>query len=77
MRCTSEVIQPNLAKACQLLKDYLLRGAPPEIREELEKQLYSCIALKVTANQMEMEHSLILNNLKTLLWKKISYTNDS
>uniref|UniRef100_A0A8C0WRR7 FAM69 N-terminal domain-containing protein n=5 Tax=Castor canadensis TaxID=51338 RepID=A0A8C0WRR7_CASCN len=77
MRCTSEVIQPNLAKACQLLKDYLLRGAPNEIREELEKQLYSCIALKVTANQMEMEHSLILNNLKTLLWKKISYTNDS
>ncbi|KAM5257218.1 divergent protein kinase domain 1A isoform 3-T3 [Ctenodactylus gundi] len=77
MKCTSEVIQPNLAKACQLLKDYLLRGAPSEIREELEKQLYSCIALKVSANQMEMEHSLILNNLKTLLWKKISYTNDS
>lgn len=77
MKCTSEVIQPNLAKACQLLKDYLLHGAPSEIQEELEKQLYSCIALKVTANQMEMEHSLILNNLKTLLWKKISYTNDS
>ncbi|KAB1274642.1 Protein FAM69A [Camelus dromedarius] len=77
MKCTSEVIQPNLAKACQLLKDYLLHGAPSEIREELEKQLYSCIALKVTAHQMEMEHSLILNNLKTLLWKKISYTNDS
>ncbi|NXC98152.1 FA69A protein, partial [Certhia brachydactyla] len=77
MRCTTEVIQPNLAKACQLLKDYLLRGAPSDIHEELEKQLYLCIALKVTANQMEMEHSLILNNLKTLLWKKISHTNDS
>ncbi|KAM9130121.1 divergent protein kinase domain 1A isoform 1-T1 [Pangshura tecta] len=77
MKCTTEIIQPNLAKTCQLLKDYLLRGAPSEIREELEKQLYSCIALKVTANQMEMEHSLILNNLKTLLWKKISHTNDS
>ncbi|XP_065265922.1 divergent protein kinase domain 1A isoform X2 [Emys orbicularis] len=77
MKCTTEIIQPNLAKVCQLLKDYLLRGAPSEIREELEKQLYSCIALKVTANQMEMEHSLILNNLKTLLWKKISHTNDS
>nr|XP_020831048.1 protein FAM69A isoform X3 [Phascolarctos cinereus] len=77
MKCTSEVIQPNLAKACGLLKDYLLRGAPSEIREELEKQLRSCVALTVTANQMEMEHSLILNNLKTLLWKKISHTNDS
>ncbi|XP_023584332.1 LOW QUALITY PROTEIN: protein FAM69A-like [Trichechus manatus latirostris] len=77
MKCTSEVIQSNLAKACQLLKDYLLHGAPSEICEESEKQIYSCIALKVTASQMEMEHSLILNNLKTLLWKKISYTNDS
>lgn len=77
MRCTTEVIQPNLAKVCQLLKDYLLRGAPSDIHEELEKQLYLCIALKVTANQMEMEHSLILNNLKMLLWKKISHTNDS
>ncbi|XP_069497914.1 divergent protein kinase domain 1A isoform X3 [Ambystoma mexicanum] len=77
MKCTTQVIQPNLAKVCQLLKDYLLQGAPTEIREELEKQMYACIALKVTAHQMEMEHSLILNNLKTLLWKKISHTNDS
>ncbi|XP_006001654.1 divergent protein kinase domain 1A isoform X2 [Latimeria chalumnae] len=76
-KCTTEVVQPNLAKVCHLLMDYLLRGAPSEIREELEKQLYSCIALKGTANQMEMEHSLILNNLKTLLWKKISHTKDS
>ncbi|KAG9328616.1 hypothetical protein JZ751_012778 [Albula glossodonta] len=76
-RCTPEVIQPNLAKACLALRDYLLRGAPSEIREELEKQLYSCMALKGTTDQMEMEHSLILNNLKTLLWKKISYTKDS
>ncbi|XP_061093603.1 divergent protein kinase domain 1A-like [Conger conger] len=76
-RCTPEAIQPNLAKACQALKDYLLRGAPLEIREELEKQLYSCLALKGSAEQMEMEHSLILNNLKTLLWKKISHTKDS
>nr|XP_033772959.1 divergent protein kinase domain 1A isoform X2 [Geotrypetes seraphini] len=76
-KCTGDIIQPNLAKVCQLLKDYLLRGVPSEIREELEKQLYSCIALRVTAEQMEMEHSLILNSLKTLLWKKISHTTDS
>ncbi|XP_036377817.1 divergent protein kinase domain 1A-like [Megalops cyprinoides] len=76
-RCTPEAIRPNLAKACHALKDYLLRGAPSDIREELEKQLYSCLALKGSTEQMEMEHSLILNNLKTLLWKKISHTKDS
>ncbi|XP_041704532.1 divergent protein kinase domain 1A-like isoform X2 [Coregonus clupeaformis] len=76
-RCTPEVTRPNLAKACGSLKDYLLRGAPSDIQDELEKQLYACIALKGSAEQMEMEHSLILNNLKTLLWKKISHTKDS
>ncbi|KAI3368352.1 hypothetical protein L3Q82_008058 [Scortum barcoo] len=76
-RCTPEVTRPNLAKACEALKDYILRGAPSDVSEELEKQLYACIALKGSAEQMEIEHSLILNNLKTLLWKKISHTKDS
>ncbi|XP_056133391.1 divergent protein kinase domain 1A-like [Lampris incognitus] len=76
-RCTPEVTRPNLAKACGTLKDYILRGAPSDVHEELEKQLYACIALKGSADQMEIEHSLILNNLKTLLWKKISHTKDS
>lgn len=76
-RCTAEVVQPNLARACGALKDYLLQGAPIHLQEELEKQLYACMALKGSAEPMEMEHSLILNNLKTLLWKQISHTNDS
>uniref|UniRef100_A0A672T8S2 Divergent protein kinase domain 1Aa n=1 Tax=Sinocyclocheilus grahami TaxID=75366 RepID=A0A672T8S2_SINGR len=76
-RCMAKVAQPNLARACGALKDYLLRGAPVHLQEELEKQLYACMALKGSAEQMEMEHSLILNNLKTLLWKQISHTNDS
>lgn len=76
-RCTPEVSRPNLAKACQTLKDYVLRGAPSDVRDELEKQLYACMALRGSSEQMEIEHSLILNNLKTLLWRKISHTKDS
>lgn len=76
-RCTTEVTRPNLAKACETIKNYILRGAPSDVREELEKQLYACIALKGSTEQMEIEHSLILNNLKTLLWKRISHTKDS
>lgn len=76
-RCREEPFRPNLAKACEALKDYLLRGAPSEMREELERQLYACMALKGNAGQMNMEHSLILNNLKALLWKQISHTKDS
>ncbi|XP_064848398.1 divergent protein kinase domain 1A-like [Oncorhynchus masou masou] len=76
-RCREEVTQPNLAKACGALRDYLLRGAPSELREELERQLYACMALRGSAGQMDMEHSLILNNLKALLWRQISHTKDS
>lgn len=76
-RCGEEPLQPNLAKACGALKDYLLRGAPSALREELERQLYACMALRGNAGQMHMEHSLILNNLKALLWKQISHTKDS
>ncbi|XP_028987391.1 divergent protein kinase domain 1A isoform X2 [Betta splendens] len=76
-RCGGEALQPNLAKACGALKDYLLRGAPSALREELERQLYACMALRGNAGQMDMEHSLILNNLKALLWRQISHTKDS
>ncbi|KAK7945172.1 hypothetical protein WMY93_000900 [Mugilogobius chulae] len=75
-RCKEELLKPNLAKACSVLKDYLLRGAPLGLSEELERQLYACMALRGSA-QMNMEHSLILNNLKALLWRQISHTKDS
>ncbi|CAL8324879.1 unnamed protein product [Arctogadus glacialis] len=78
-RCREEAERPNLAKACGTLKDYLLRGAPAGLAEELERQLYACMALggDPAGGQMNMEHSLILNNLKALLWRQISHTKDS
>ncbi|XP_064891716.1 divergent protein kinase domain 1B isoform X2 [Columba livia] len=76
-QCKSEVVQPNLAKVCGLLQDYLLYGAPLELKDELQKQLRTCMTLSGLASQMEVHHSLVLNNLKTLLWKKISNTKYS
>ncbi|KAF3849332.1 hypothetical protein F7725_015829 [Dissostichus mawsoni] len=76
-QCNSEVVQPNLAKVCVLLQDYLLFGAPVDLRGDLEKQLRTCVTLSGLASQMEVHHSLVLNNLKTLLWKKISNTQYS
>ncbi|XP_016325761.1 protein FAM69B-like [Sinocyclocheilus anshuiensis] len=76
-QCNVEVVQPNLAKVCALLQDFLLFGAPLDLREDLEKQLRTCVTLSGLASQMEVHHSLVLNNLKTLLWKKISNTKYS
>ncbi|CAG5867632.1 unnamed protein product [Menidia menidia] len=76
-QCNTEVVQPNLAKVCVLLQDFLLFGAPADLRGDLEKQLRTCVTLSGLASQMEVHHSLVLNNLKTLLWKKISNTQYS
>uniref|UniRef100_A0A8C6MH36 Divergent protein kinase domain 1B n=1 Tax=Nothobranchius furzeri TaxID=105023 RepID=A0A8C6MH36_NOTFU len=76
-QCNTEVVQPNLAKVCVLLQDFLLFGAPSDLRGDLEKQLRTCVTLSGLASQMEVHHSLVLNNLKTLLWKKISNTQYS
>ncbi|KAA0719790.1 Protein FAM69B [Triplophysa tibetana] len=76
-QCNVEVVQPNLAKVCALLQNFLLFGAPADLREDLEKQLRTCVTLSGLASQMEVHHSLVLNNLKTLLWKKISNTKYS
>nr|XP_033816563.1 divergent protein kinase domain 1B isoform X1 [Geotrypetes seraphini] len=76
-QCKADMIQPNLAKVCGLLQDYLLYGAPSDLKQELQKQLRTCTTLSGLASQMEVHHSLVLNNLKTLLWKKISNTKYS
>ncbi|XP_043914470.1 divergent protein kinase domain 1B [Protopterus annectens] len=76
-QCNSDIIQPNLAKICGLLQDYLLYGAPADLKEELQKQLRTCRTLSGLASQMEVHHSLVLNNVKSLLWKRISNTKYS
>lgn len=76
-QCNTEVVQPNLAKVCALLQGFLLFGAPADLHPDLDKQLRTCVTLSGLASQMEVHHSLVLNNLKTLLWKKISNTKYS
>ncbi|XP_046494025.1 divergent protein kinase domain 1B isoform X1 [Equus quagga] len=76
-QCKGDLIQPNLAKVCELLRDYLLPGAPADLHAELGRQLRTCTTLSGLASQVEAHHSLVLSHLKTLLWKKISNTKYS
>ncbi|XP_035951111.1 divergent protein kinase domain 1B isoform X1 [Halichoerus grypus] len=76
-QCKGDLIQPNLAKVCELLRDYLLPGAPADLHEELGRQLRTCTTLSGLASQVDAHHSLVLSHLKTLLWKKISNTKYS
>ncbi|XP_054853495.1 divergent protein kinase domain 1B [Eublepharis macularius] len=76
-QCKSDMVQPNLAKVCGLLQEFLLHGVPLGLKEELQKQLKTCTTLSGLASQMEVHHSLVLSSLKTLLWEKISNTKYS
>ncbi|KAM9207403.1 divergent protein kinase domain 1B [Dugong dugon] len=76
-QCKGDLIQPNLAKVCELLRGYLLPGAPAALRPELGRQLRTCTTLSGLASQVEAHHALVLSHLKTLLWKEISHTKYS
>ncbi|XP_006863766.1 PREDICTED: protein FAM69B [Chrysochloris asiatica] len=76
-QCKDDLVQPNLAKVCELLRDYLLPGAPAALRPELGRQLRTCTTLNGLASQVEARHALVLSHLKTLLWKEISHTKYS
>ena len=69
-RCMGEVTHPNLRHVCKLINEYLLKNVPPQVKAELVSLLEGCDKLD---SYMEMEHSLIVNDLKSLLWKQISY----
>lgn len=73
-QCKGDLLQPNLAKVCGLLRDFLLPGAPADLRAELGRQLRACSTLSGLASQVEARHALALRQLKTLLWARISHT---
>ncbi len=70
--CSGEVVRPNLQRVCEMIYDFLLRSAPSAINSQLEKDLDKCVALEKTSANMLMDHSLLLNEMKDILWKQIS-----
>ncbi|XP_077986434.1 divergent protein kinase domain 1A-like isoform X2 [Glandiceps talaboti] len=72
-QCTGQLVHPNLQKVCVLLHTFLLRGAPSEVKQEVEEELQKCLSLDATKdNDIQLTHSLVLNSLRSTLWKQIS-----
>lgn len=73
-QCTDEIVRPNLYLVCQLMKEYALDDAPGHVYPEFVNLLNRCDKLSYINNtRTDMEHSLVLNDLKSLLWKQIDY----
>ncbi|XP_013416198.1 protein FAM69B [Lingula anatina] len=69
--CSGSLIKPNLFHACQLLREYLLYDLVGGERVELSGMLRTCRALDNNKTSADLDHAVVLNNMKTWLWNKI------
>ncbi|XP_054769992.1 divergent protein kinase domain 1A-like [Lytechinus pictus] len=74
-KCQSEVTYPNLYKMCQLLEPVLFNGIPAEIKDKLRLAIDRCKGLRHSGRKMDMEHSLVINDIKGVIWRQISDSN--
>lgn len=73
-KCSSDLTLPNLKIVCDLLMDYLLYGAPEHISRDLERLLQRCQRLDNRRLGAQMEHALLLNDLRLFIWAQIKYS---
>ena len=71
-RCTGELARPNLHLGCRILKDYLLYDAPLDLEAELRRLFSRCEVLEARSDAVDIRPTLLLNEMKSLLWKRIS-----
>ncbi|ELU07386.1 hypothetical protein CAPTEDRAFT_174120 [Capitella teleta] len=71
-KCNPGVMRPNLYHICQLLQPYLAPSIPRDIKGDLMNLWDACFALSSNSSDLELNHSLVLINLKSLLWNEIS-----
>lgn len=70
-RCTGNLVRPNLSLVCDILKPYLLPDMPKVIRADFLNLMLRCVKLQSLASDFEVQHSLIVNDLRSLLWRHI------
>lgn len=70
--CQQELVHPNLYYICQILRPYLSPGLPRDIKGDMGNLWDKCDALSVNNTELELQHSLVLIDLKSVLWKQIS-----
>ena len=71
-KCSPLVFHPNLYYICSMLQPYLRPALPRAIKGDLGNLWDKCQRLGANVSDVELQHSLVLNDLKSLLWKQIS-----
>ena len=71
-KCTGELVRPNLHLGCRILREYLLYDAPEDLVAEMKRLFARCEDLETKNDQVDVAPTLLLNEIKNLLWKRIS-----
>ena len=71
-KCTGDLVEPNLSLVCGILSPYLLPDIPKVIRADFLNMVFRCSQLRTNSPDFDVQHSLIINDLKSLLWRHIS-----
>ena len=71
-KCHSRLFHPNLYYICNMLRPYLKPNLPRAIQGDLGNMWDKCRGLSANITDIELHHSPVLNDLKSLLWKQIS-----
>ena len=70
--CGEDILRPNLHLVCRMIVEYILEDSPEDVYRELVGLLDRCDKLSYLNNtNTDIEHSLVLNDLKSLLWKEM------
>ena len=69
--CGHQLLRPNLQLVCQILQPYIMKGVPRRIVVDVVRTLDRCEHLSINTPNLELETSLVLNQLKSLLWRQI------
>ena len=77
-KCTGELMYPNLVHACKIVLEYLVPDIPAEFpAQDLRNLVARCLVIQGHMKNAEVEHSLVLNDIKSVLWKYISHKTHS
>ena len=69
--CSGDVIRPTIRRICGVVSPFLMRGIPRRVRASVAILLDRCRRLNSTS--LDLEHSLIVNEFTSLLWRYISH----
>lgn len=70
--CSGELVKPSFYYMCQIVKPFILSGMPKAILGDMLNLFQRCSELEFSLTDLDLKHSLVYTDMKTLLWRQIS-----